>query len=631
MREFLKKKMLLSNVPRWVVLAIDCYLVLNTFIIAYLIRFNFSLNFKLSELVYQLPLILVVALISFYSVGSYKGIIRHTSNKDAYKIAQATTILLIIMIGFSIINRQFKLVNNLAFPLSILAIHYLLNIIVLIASRFLYKGLYQLIISDIKTNKFVLIYGAGDSGIITHSVLQNDTNSNIKVVGFLDDDVHKINKKLSGLPIFNPSKLSADFIDNKKIDEVIISIQKITSLELLKIINRLSAFNVKIKLVPPVEKWINNNLKSAQIKEVRIEDLLGRSPIRIVNDQLQKSFANKTILVTGAAGSIGSELSKQLAKFKNTHLVLIDQAESELYNLQQYFINKGFKNIDCIVADVRNYNRLEAIFKKYQINFVYHAAAYKHVPFMEKNPFEAICVNIEGTKHVADLAVKYAVDKFVMVSTDKAVNPTNVMGATKRASEMYINAQNGKGKTKFITTRFGNVLGSNGSVIPLFKEQLKNGGPLTVTHKDITRFFMTIPEACSLVLEAGVMGEGGEIFVFDMGTSVKIMDLAKNMIRLSGYRYPEDIDIKITGLRPGEKIYEELLSDKENTMATYHSKIMIAKIAPIDFKKKEKLIDQLIKINQNLVCNKTILKLKEIVPEFISNNSEFEKLDKIAI
>jgi FlaA1/EpsC-like NDP-sugar epimerase len=300
-----------------------------------------------------------------------------------------------------------------------------------------------------------------------------------------------------------------------------------------------------------------------------------------------------------------------------------------LYDLQQHFINKKLERITVIVGDVRNRARMDYIFKNYGPQFVFHAAAYKHVPLMEKSPFEAVNVNVGGTKNLADLAVKYEVERFVMVSTDKAVNPTNIMGATKRIAEMYINSMPSHGKTKFITTRFGNVLGSNGSVIPLFKNQIASGGPLTVTHKDITRYFMTIPEACELVLEAGIMGTGGEIFVFDMGESLKIYDLAVNMIHLSGLKFPEDIDIKITGLRPGEKIYEELLADGENTAKTHHEKIMIAKVKPLDKVLVNKQIEELYTLNFELNYTNTVKKMKEIVPEFISNNSVYASLDSV--
>jgi FlaA1/EpsC-like NDP-sugar epimerase len=375
--------------------------------------------------------------------------------------------------------------------------------------------------------------------------------------------------------------------------------------------------------------WVDGDLQANQIKQVNIDDLLNRQQILIDNHIVKKEVNNKVVLVTGAAGSIGSEISRQIASYNVKHLVLVDQAESDLYNLQQELHQKGIQNFTAIVADVRDRKRMRTIFEQHKPHKVFHAAAYKHVPLMEDSPYEAIKVNILGTKKIADLAVEYKVERFVMVSTDKAVNPTNVMGATKRVAEMYISCLSKKQKkTKFTTTRFGNVLGSNGSVIPLFKKQIKKGGPLTVTHKDITRYFMTIPEACRLVLEAGTMGKGGEIYIFDMGKSVKIYDLAKRMISLSGLKYPDDIDIEITGLRPGEKLYEELLADGENTVNTYHEKIMIAKTQKIDEVLILEAIHQLLTTKNKLTDIEIVGLLKKMVPEFISNNSIFGKLDQ---
>jgi FlaA1/EpsC-like NDP-sugar epimerase len=338
---------------------------------------------------------------------------------------------------------------------------------------------------------------------------------------------------------------------------------------------------------------------------------------------------NKIILVTGAAGSIGSEISRQLSKYNHKHLILIDQAESDLYELQQELIQNKVHNFTAIVADVRDKLRMQAIFKEHNPQKVFHAAAYKHVPLMEDSPYEAVKINIQGTKNIADLSLEYDIERFVMVSTDKAVNPTNVMGATKRVAEKYITCLSKKNSTtKFTITRFGNVLGSNGSVIPLFKKQLENGGPLTVTHKEITRYFMTIPEACRLVLEAGTMGDGGEVYIFDMGKSVKIFDVAKKMIHLSGYKYPEDIDIEITGLRPGEKLFEELLASGENTISTYHEKIMIAKTDDLNVEHTLLLVDRLCNKNKEIDNKSSVSIIKELVPEYISNNSIYEKLDK---
>ena len=623
----LLKNIFSKNTPRWVVLAIDLYIVTNTFVFAYLVRFNFRFDFDTSKLIFQLALVTVAALISFLLIGSYKGVIRHTGLRDSLEIFIASLLILLLLSITVSTNNNLNIFKDFTIPISILVVHFLLNVVVLIMSRFLYKGFYNLIMTDLKRDKRVLIYGAGEAGILTYGVLQNDKENRFKVVGYIDDDKGKSKKKINGVIVFNSNLVNKEFLALKKIDEIIISIQKIKQSKLLEIVNRLSTYDVVVKIVPAAKTWVNGEFNLQQIKQVKIEDLLGRNPISVKNPVLNTEFNGKTVLITGAAGSIGSEMSRQISKFNYKQLILIDQAESELYNLQQDFLGKGVENIVAIVADVRNKKRMNSIFKKYKPAMVFHAAAYKHVPFMENNPYEAVFVNVAGTKIIADLAKKYKTDKFVMISTDKAVNPTNIMGATKRIAEMYINSFDKTAVTKFITTRFGNVLGSNGSVIPLFKNQIEKGGPLTVTDKEMTRFFMTIPEACQLVLEAGIMGNGGEIYVFDMGESIKIFDLALNMIRLSGLKYPEDIDIKISGLRPGEKIYEEVLSDGENTKPTYHKKILIAESKNLDRKKTKKEIETLCILNEEMDSTLTVSKMKEIVPEFISNNSRFELLD----
>jgi FlaA1/EpsC-like NDP-sugar epimerase len=448
-----------------------------------------------------------------------------------------------------------------------------------------------------------------------------------RVVGFVDNNLQKVGKQINGVKVYDKSILTEDFVRFNNISEVIFSIQTIRPKQLRTLVNEIVDLPVKVKIVPPVEDWINGELKVSQIKRVQIEDLLDRPPITIKNSKVMKDFEDKVIMVTGGAGSIGSELVRQICKYNYRSLIVVDQAESPLYDLQQELKQLGFFNFIPIVSDIRDKNKMRMLFEEHRPDRIFHAAAYKHVPLMEQNPYEAVKINVAGTKTIVDLAVEYNVDKFVFVSTDKAVNPTNVMGATKRIAEMYISCRQQEGKTKFVTTRFGNVLGSNGSVIPLFRKQMEKGGPLTVTHKDITRYFMTIPEASQLVLEAGAMGKGGEIFIFDMGESVKIMDLAKNMIRLSGLHYPDDIDIKITGLRPGEKLYEELLANGENTLPTYHDKIMISKVRDIDYTKTRTMIDEL--CISNLFFKDNVVQLmKSIVPEYISNNSDFCKLDK---
>ncbi|MEP6004913.1 MAG: nucleoside-diphosphate sugar epimerase/dehydratase, partial [Maribacter dokdonensis] len=456
----------------------------------------------------------------------------------------------------------------------------------------------------------------------------NNAKSRYKVIGYIDRDAKKIGKNINGVPVFARRTLTEAFIVKNNISEIIFSIQNIDSVKLRKTVEGLVDLPIVVKIVPPIEDWINGELKVSQIKQVQIEDLLDRAPITIKNSKIAMELMNKSVMVTGGAGSIGSEIVRQICNYDYKSLIVIDSAESALYDLQQELKQNGFHNFIPIVTDIRDKNRMNALFSEHKPNVVFHAAAYKHVPLMEYNSYEAIKINVGGTKNVADLSILHNVEKFVFVSTDKAVNPTNVMGATKRIAEMYISCMQKENKTKFITTRFGNVLGSNGSVIPLFRKQIEKGGPLTLTHKDITRYFMTIPEASQLVLEAGAMGEGGEIFIFDMGESVKIYDLAKNMIKLSGLRYPEDIDIKITGLRPGEKLYEELLANGENTLPTYHQKIKISKVRDVEYAKVRSKIDELCITNMFFSGN-TVKLMKEIVPEYISKNSELCDFDKV--
>ncbi|WBX70709.1 polysaccharide biosynthesis protein [Tenacibaculum retecalamus] len=614
---------------RWIVLIVDLILICFSFILAYAVRFNASLNFDVDNLYYQIPFISTIALISFLSVGSYKGIIRHTGTRDAFNVFIGTTLLSTITISTILINNIFKIIPNFTIPKSIVIIHYLISVLLLVISRYVFKAFYEIISTKLNTITNVLIYGAGNSGLITYGALNRDTKNKYEVLGFIDDDEKKAGKKIDRIKIYYGKKINKKFIEIKHIDEIIISIQNIKPEKLLYLTDTLLQLGVKVKIVPPLSKWINGDLEANQIRSIKIEDLLDRKPISIDNPIVQRDVNDKVILVTGAAGSIGSEISRQLSLYKHKHLVLIDQAESALYDLQQELIQKNRKNFTSIVADVRDYIRMSLIFEQYKPEKVFHAAAYKHVPLMEMSPYEAVKINIGGTKNIADLAIKHNVERFVMVSTDKAVNPTNVMGATKRVAEMYISCLSNATdhKTKFTITRFGNVLGSNGSVIPLFKKQIENGGSLTVTHKNITRYFMTIPEACSLVLEAGTMGNGGEIYIFDMGKSVKIYEIAKRMIHLSGLIFPDDIDIKITGLRPGEKLYEELLANGENTAPTYHEKIMIAKNQQIDVNLISAKILDLCNSNKKHDNQKTVQLIKSIVPEYISNNSIYEKLD----
>jgi len=486
------------------------------------------------------------------------------------------------------------------------------------------------------SRKKTLIYGAGDLGIAVKRTLDHDIRSKNAIIGFLDDNDQKINKVIDGTKIYSSKKFN-HLINTLNVEEVIIASHNIPSERKNEITDIALERNVSILTLPPVKKIMNGDLNPNQIQKIKIEDLLERDPIKINDDHILSQTKGKRILVTGAAGSIGSEIASQLGKYEPQMIILCDQAESPLHNLQ-LDLQDEFPNqvYHTYIADIRSTKRMRLLFETFKPHYVYHAAAYKHVPMMENHPLEAVQTNILGTKNLADLAVEFQVEKFVFVSTDKAVNPTNIMGATKRIAEIYVQSlnnhleslQDGKVNTKFITTRFGNVLGSNGSVIPRFRDQIQKGGPVTVTHPEITRYFMTIPEACRLVLEAGAMGQGGEIFVFDMGKSVKIVELAKKMIRLSGFKPNEDIEIKFTGLRPGEKLYEELLNDLENTLPTHHEKIMIAKVRENNYNivslKLAELKERLATQNKNEV----VYQMKLIVPEFKSKNSIYEQLDK---
>jgi FlaA1/EpsC-like NDP-sugar epimerase len=610
--------------PRWIVLVIDIYLTVVCFIFAYFIIYDLNSN---SRFVYVLPIVLIVSLFCFLLVGLHKGLIRHTGLKDIFNVFLALSLVSVVLGVLNFIDLHVLPKAYFEISFSIIIIHFLLTVIILIFSRFFYQKIYNSIYSSYKTTSNILIYGAGDSGVITYYALNETKQNKSKVIGFIDDHKSKIGKKINQVCIYSPNQITKSFIEKHKIDAVIVSIQNISSNKLMVLAENLLSKSVKLKIVPPFSNWIDGNLKAAEIKDIKIEDLLGRKIINIENTLLKKEFNQKTILITGAAGSIGSEIAKQIALYNYKKIILIDQAESPLYDLQQEFKLLKKTRQHFIVADIRSERRMTRIFNEYKPEIIFHAAAYKHVPLMEENTYEAVNVNVLGAQIVMDLAVKNNVEKFVMVSTDKAVNPTNVMGATKRIAEMYSMCLKNTGKTKFITTRFGNVLGSNGSVIPLFKRQIDYGGPLTVTHKDITRYFMTIQEACQLVLEAGAMGNGSEIYVFEMGESIKIYDLALKMIKLSGLKYPEEMDIKITGLRPGEKIYEELLANGENTLATYNDKIMIAKVKDLDVINIRKNIIELCLLSKSCDNFRIVKKIKEIVPEYISNNSVFEKLD----
>ena len=627
-------------------LIIDILIVFISYITSNFILNSFLNTFSLEKLLFKLPIVVILYLICFIYFKTYKGIVKKTGLKDAENVFISNISAFLILLLISFIFRKFiesgsQETNTASFlfrmSYSVIFVHLFITTVIMVVARLYYKWIYDYFFSKNIGIEKVLIYGAGDSGYITRDILQNDTQYNIKVIGFIDDNPSKIGKIVDGVKIYSINDITKQFVEKNDISEIIISIQNIRTNQLLNLSKSIEDLPVKIKIIPPISKWIDGTYKSKQIKELKIEDLLGRESIKLDNPIINQNLKGKKVLITGAAGSIGSEIARQIAVMDIEQLVLIDQAESALYDIQQTLKNKISEEkqnkIHYIVSSVRDQKRMFSLFNKYRPQVIFHAAAYKHVPLMEKFPYEAINTNIYGTKIIADLANEFEAEKFVMVSTDKAVNPTNVMGATKRVAEIYVNCISKVSKTNYIVTRFGNVLGSNGSVIPLFKRQLDHGGPLTVTHPDITRFFMTIPEACQLVLEAAIMGKGGEIFVFDMGESMKIIDLAKRMIRLSGYKYPEDIDIKIVGLRPGEKIYEELLATDENTIKTHHEKIMIAKVNTDKCDKNKVLIEELCLMSSQIEKHEHVINLvaliKEIVPEFKSKNSEFEKLDNL--
>lgn len=623
-----------KNTPRWVIFLIDMLLCLMALSIAYLIRFDFvnidkAIFLKEWEILQlALPIYILVRALSFVIGKSYAGIIRYTSTQDAKRIFLVVTIGSLVFLG--LVPVRFYYGDGFFFlPLSIIFVDYLATIFLLITSRILVKLLYVETQKSRGATKNVIIYGAGEMGLITKRTLERDTNILYNVIGFVDENPKLRGKLLERTPI-KSNKFIKKWVEKNKIDHVIIAIKSPNPVNTRKLIDVCLELELEVLTVPPIEDWINGQFSSNQIKKVKIEDLLGRDQIELSTENIEHQINNKVVLITGAAGSIGSEMARQILNFQPSQIILLDQAESPLYELEIEL--KGTKNKNTertvVIADVSNRVRMQNVFKHYQPQIVFHAAAYKHVPLMEDNPSEAIKVNVNGSSILADLAHEHNIESFVMISTDKAVNPTNVMGASKRIAEIYIQALNKKSNTQFITTRFGNVLGSNGSVIPLFKKQIEKGGPLTVTHEEVTRYFMTIPEACQLVLEAGSMGKGGEIFVFDMGESVKIIDLAKKMIQLSGLKEGVDIDIKITGLRPGEKLYEELLNQEETTMPTHHSKIMVGKVKEYCFDTITKQIEFLIK-DYDTQDNFSIVKqMKNLVPEFVSNNSEFSELDK---
>ncbi len=631
----LKRRLRRDN-PRWVVLLIDVCIVCGCYLFSHFAINSFRGSFELEMMFKKAPLILTVYFLCFIWYGTYKGIVRQTGIRDAVRVFKVVWTAMVILMVITAVTRALFEKGTVAgdylrMSYALLFMHAFFTMVSLVAARIFYRTLYEAFFFRKRKQVAVLIFGASRPGLMALSLLRDDVRVKYSVVSYVEDKPSRIGKRIGGLKIYCLEAIDQQFVDEHHIEQVIIAVENNDPERLQHVSEVFENLGLEIKIMPPASTLLNAG-GQRQIRALKIEDLLGRETIKLDNPAVQREMKGKVILVTGAAGSIGSELARQIARQRYQSLILLDQAESALYDLQQTLKAVDISKVHFVVGNVRDKKFMESIFDQFKPQLVFHAAAYKHVPLMEHNPYEAILTNVVGTQTVADLAMKYKATKFVMVSTDKAVNPTNVMGATKRAAEIYVNSCNDMSDTNFIITRFGNVLGSNGSVIPLFERQMEAGGPLTLTHPDITRYFMTIPEACQLVQEAGVMGKGGEIFVFDMGKSVKIMELAKRMIRLKGYRYPEDMDIQITGLRPGEKIYEELLADNENTIKTHHPKIMIANVNREDIPTRRMILDKLCTAimqvdRQEVNPIELVRMLKKVVPEFVSKNSVYEILD----
>jgi len=621
----------IKNTPRLLVVVIDLIISVFALGMAYLMRFDLRADEQLIKqewaiLSKSIVLYFLIKLAVYLLFKVHRRVVRHTSTIDLKILFYSNFVssILFLLFGFA----RFHFIDGyFLFPTTVLILEFFFSFTLMIAFRFAVKLIYLESIKTHKTEKVVLIYGAGISGLVTKRTIEKDTLMDYKVFGFVDDNKKLSGNFLEGLKIYHTSKLER-ILKDENIDLVILAIQEPNEENHKFVVNLCFENNIEIHKVPSAKSWINGEFSVKQIKAIKIEDLLGRSVIQLDEAKIKNELTNKVVLVTGAAGSIGSGMVSQIAKYQPEKIILLDYAESAMYD----FVNELKSQnpnipLEVVIGDIRNYDRMKRLFEVYKPHYILHAAAYKHVPLMEDNPSEAVLTNVCGTKNLVDLAVEFNAYKFVMISTDKAVNPTNVMGASKRIAEIYAQNKNSLGKTKFITTRFGNVLGSNGSVIPLFKRQIEQGGPITVTDERITRFFMTIPEACQLVLEASTIGVGGEIFIFDMGESVKIIDLAKKMIKLSGLQLGKDIEIKVTGLRPGEKLYEELLSDGETTLPTHHKKILKAKVQ-VTGQRELNLIAELIDLFHEQENHKIVAKMKEIVPEFKSNNSIYEQLDK---
>lgn len=631
---------LLLNKPRWMVLLVDMLIVSTGFVISYILIFKHRGIVELDNLFVQLLVVSTIYLFWFLIFGTYKSVMHKTGIRDLQHLVFAVVLSYLsaeLLYKFIEWNASVSSMLENILPLSDtqLLFHALIAGFGMTFLRVLYRSIYHELVWNQKDNRIpVILFGAGNMGNTTFHFIHTTSRNKYRIVAILDDKPSRIGKRIQGFKVRDINRLNKAFVKKHgNAHELIIAIDDHNPQRLEHVFKLAEPIPLIVKIIPDTAKLLAGEVATRQIRSLRIEDLLGRKAIDLDNPTIASEMKDQIVLVTGGAGSIGSELVRQLAHTDLLKLIVVDQAESALYEIQQELSsNVNFDRFTFIVGDIRNKPFMETVFQTFLPTYVFHAAAYKHVPLMEANPYESILTNVCGSYALAKLADKYEVSKFVMVSTDKAVNPTNVMGATKRVAEIAVSTVNKYSKTNFIVTRFGNVLGSNGSVIPLFEKQMLHGGPLTITDPNITRYFMTIPEACQLVQEAAVMGKGGEIFVFDMGEPVKIMDLAKQMIRLKGYNYPEDIDIKVVGLRPGEKIFEELLANGENTEKTYHEKIMIAKVNTTDLAIQKSRVEYLCQFVENANPRADKMELvrliKQIVPEYRSQNSVFQALDK---
>lgn len=634
---FTKRFQNIGYLPRWIIFGIDVFIVIVACFATQIMIQNLNVKLYSTWFTYfQYGFVVFINGLFFVVFRTYSGIIRHSTFIDGGKLLVSTTASYLVLI---FLNYSYLLTfKERLFIATALFITYVNSFLLLFLFRILVKNVFEtfLNVSDSKQLMKAVIYGADANAISVANALKTEKPARFNVLAFINKfQKDKTNKSILNLPIINQRKGIHVILKAVKAEALIIAEKSLTKEEIREIVEECLEYNFKVFTVPLITDWEDQNQISNQLKSFIIDDLLERKPIKLDSEKISTQIKGKRVMITGGAGSIGSEIVRQLLSFSPNKIIILDQAESPLHNLQLEILEHcNDIKIRTVLADIKDYSSLELVFEKYKPDFVYHAAAYKHVPLMEENPLQAILTNVLGTKNLADLSKKYLVEKFVMVSTDKAVNPSSVMGASKRIAEKYVQSLNDDlligttiNATKFITTRFGNVLGSNGSIVPLFTKQIQEGGPITITHPDIIRYFMTIPEACQLVLEAGAMGNGGEIYIFDMGEPVKIIDLAKKMIRLAGFIPDKDIEIKIIGLRPGEKLYEELLNDSSKSLPTHNNQIMIAQELSEDFQQVKDSIIELINIAKTNSDMEVVTQMKKIVPEFKSLNSEYQSLD----